>query len=86
MTVENVKTETGYIARIRDIAASELKNTFTLTVKNGETVLGTITYSPMNYCYKALNGGTTDERLINAVKALYVYSEAAIDYFGKEGE
>ena len=82
MTVENVKTETGYIARIRDIAASELKNTFTLTVKNGETVLGTITYSPMNYCYKALNGGTTDERLINAVKALVAYADAAKAYFG----
>ena len=82
MTVENVKTETGYIARIRDIAASELKNNFTLTVKNGETVLGTITYSPMNYCYKALNGGTTDERLINAVKALVAYADAAKAYFG----
>jgi hypothetical protein len=82
MTVENVKTETGYIARIRDIAASELKNNFTLTVKNGETVLGTITYSPMNYCYKALNGGTTDERLINAVKALVAYADAAKVYFG----
>ena len=77
-----MKTETGYIARIRDIAASELKNTFTLTVKNGETVLGTITYSPMNYCYKALNGGTTDERLINAVKALVAYADAAKAYFG----
>ena len=86
MTVENVKTEAGYIARIRDIAASELKNNFTLTVKNGETELGTITYSPMNYCYKALHGGTTDERLQNVSKALYWYSEAAIDYFGKEGE
>ena len=86
MTVENVKTKTGYIARIRDIAASELKNNFTLTVKNGETELGTITYSPMNYCYKALHGGTTDERLQNVSKALYWYSEAAIDYFGKEGE
>ena len=82
MTVENVKTETGYIARIRDIAASELKNNFTLTVKNGETVLGTITYSPMNYCYKALHGGTTDERLINAVKALVAYADAAKVYFG----
>ena len=82
MTVEPVETETGSIARIRDIAASELKNNFTLTVKSGETVLGTITYSPMNYCYKALHGGTTDERLINAVKALVAYADAAKVYFG----
>lgn len=36
----------------------------------------------MNYCYKALNGGTTEERLINAVKALVAYADAAKVYFG----
>ena len=41
---------------------------------------GSLTYSPMNYCYNVL-GGTTDETLINVVKALYLYAEAADAYF-----
>ena len=82
MTVETVKTETGTIARIRNIAASKLQKNYIVTVKNGETEIGTITYSPMNYCYKALNNGTTDTRLQNVAKALYWYSEAANEYFG----
>ena len=86
MTVETVKTETGYIARIRNIAASKLQKNYIVTVKNGETVIGTITYSRRNYCYKARNNGTTDTRLQNTVKALYAYSEAAIDYFGDYSE
>ena len=80
--VDTAKNGSYQVARIRNIAAKELQDSFTLTVKSGETVLGTITYSPMNYCYKALHGGTTDGNLINAVKALYQYSQAANAYFG----
>ena len=80
-TVETVRNGSMQIARIRNIAASELKDSFTVTVKKGETVLGAITYSPMNYCYKALNGGTENENLINAVKAMVAYSDAANEYF-----
>ena len=80
-TVKTVSNGSTQIARIRNIAANELKDSFTVTVKKGDTVLGAITYSPMNYCYKALNGGTENENLINAVKALVAYSDAANEYF-----
>ena len=150
-TVETKKNGSTQIARIRNIAASELQNSFTVTVKKGEsiiynhlsaavvnellgnggiyywqkekaiqlvsargvqfpkgdikdgfvksisdskskvkkkyhdvkntTTLGTVTYSPMNYCCNALNGGTTDEKLINVAKALFWYSKAAKEYF-----
>ena len=79
--LETVRNGSTQIARIRNIAAKELQDDFTLTVKKGETILGAITYSPMNYCYKALNGGTENENLINAVKALVAYSDAANEYF-----
>ncbi len=79
--VDTAKNGSYQVARIRNIAAKELQDNFTLTVKSGETVLGTITYSPMNYCYKALSGGTTDAKLINAVKALVQYSQEANEYF-----
>ena len=81
-TVETEKSGNYQIARIRGIAAAELQDSFTLKI-NG---IDAVTYSPMNYCYNALDGGTTNRRLQNTVKALYAYSEAAIDYFGKEGE
>lgn len=80
-TVETVRKENTQIARIRDIAAAELQYNFTVSVKKGETELGSVAYSPMNYCYKALNGGTQNEKLQNVVKALYWYSQETYDYF-----
>ncbi len=80
-TVETVRKGSTQIARIRNIAASELQYNFTLTVAKGDAELGTVIYSPMNYCYKVLHGSTDNESLKNVVKALYWYSEAANDYF-----
>ena len=78
--VDTAKNGGYQVARIRNIAAKELQDDFTLTVKSGETVLGTITYSPMNYCYNAMFK-STDAKLINAVKALVQYSQEANEYF-----
>ena len=78
-TVETVRNGDTKIARIRDIAAAELQYNFTVSVKKGETELGSVTYSPMNYCYKALHSGTQDEKLQNVVKALYWYSQETYD-------
>ncbi|MED9970031.1 MAG: hypothetical protein UFA98_08495 [Ruminococcus sp.] len=78
-TVETTRTSTGYVVRVRNISAGELQNDFTVTAGDN---LGTITYSPMNYCYNVLAGGTADENLTFVVKTLYWYSEAAKNYFG----
>ena len=80
---KKVETASGggyHVARIRGIPAKELQNSFTLDLTAG-TAGGSVTYSPMNYCYKVLTGGTESESLINAVKALYLYSQAAKRYF-----
>lgn len=72
----------GYqIARIRGIAAKQLQNSFDLTVTAGITS-GTVTYSPMNYCDNALNGGTDDTKLLNVVKAISLERKSinATDY------
>ena len=79
-TVETVQSGSYQAARIRGIPAKKLKERFTLTVTAGEAT-GSVIYSPMNYCYNALNGGTDDENLINVVKALYLYAQAADAYF-----
>ena len=52
----------------------------TLSVTAGESG-GSVTYSPMNYCYNTLNGDTEDENLINVIKALCLYAQAADSYF-----
>lgn len=75
-TVETVKSGGYQIARIRGIKAKHIGSTFSLNV-NGATVK----YSPLNYCKNALSGGTDDVNLLNAVKALYLYWQAADGYF-----
>ena len=79
-TVEESVSGSYQIARIRDIPAKQLLNSFTLQISAGEAS-GSVTYSPMNYCYNALDGGTDNENLINVVKALYLYAQTANAYF-----
>ena len=83
-TVEKA-TSGGYqIARIRGIKAKHIGDVFRLNV-NGTTV----TYSPLNYCKNILTPSAAtadeaqsqDEKLVNVVKALYLYWQAADSYF-----
>lgn len=64
-----------YVIRIRNIPAYELDEPVTVTV-NGT---GTVTYSPLTYCYKAQTA--ISAKLVNTVKALYNYHLAAKEYF-----
>ena len=65
-----------YIIRIRNIAAAELKKSFTVKV-NGT---GSVTYSPLTYCRKAQQN-SSNSKLVNTVKALYGYWLAADKFF-----
>lgn len=65
-----------YVIRIRNIPSAELCDSFTVRV-NGS---GYVTYCPLTYCYKAVNGNAGD-KLKNTVKALYLYWEQAYRYF-----
>ena len=68
--VTETDTYKGYtIFRVRGIAANDLGKSITVSVNDTYSV----TYCPMNYCYTALNGGTTDEDLKNVCRALYLY-------------
>lgn len=79
-TVEQA-TKDGYqIARIIGINSKELQNDFIMTVTAGENS-GTVTYSPMNYCYNVLNDDTQSDALQNVCKALYLYAAEADEYF-----
>ena len=64
-----------HVIRIRNIPAAELADNFTVKV-NGT---GSVTYSPLTYCYKAQT--SENSKLANTVKALYNYWDAAYKYF-----
>ncbi|MBR4621894.1 MAG: hypothetical protein IKO44_00005, partial [Ruminococcus sp.] len=74
--IEVENTDKYVIARIRGISAKELGSDFILTF-NG----GSVTYSPMNYCYEAVSSSTSKAKLKNVCKALYLYWQAAQAYF-----
>ena len=64
-----------YVIRIRNIAVYDLDKPITVKV-NGEDA---VTYSPLNYCCKAQS--SSDQKLVNTMKALYNYWLAADAYF-----
>ena len=67
----------GYtIFRVRGIKPDDLGESITVYINGSYGV----TYSPLNYCYIALNGGTTDEDLRNVCRALYLYYIEAYKY------
>ena len=76
--VETVKNGSYVVARIRGIKAEELANDFILLFESGS-----VTYSPMTYCYNVLkNGGSDNDKLQNVCRALYLYAQAAKNYAG----
>lgn len=82
--VETVQSGGYQVARIRGIKAKHIGDILTLHVN-----CGTVQYSPLNYCKNVLNSSdsTPDEaqaqdgKLVNVVKALYLYWQAADSYF-----
>lgn len=74
-TTETAHAGKQYVIRIRNIPAAELNTYFTIKV-DGEAA---VTYSPLTYCYNAQS--SEDTKLVNTVKALYLYWDAAEHYF-----
>ena len=74
--VQDVPNGEYQVARIRGIKATDIGDVFTLNVSGA-----IVKYSPLNYIKNALEGGTDDVKLQNAVKALYLYWDAANMYF-----
>lgn len=74
-TVEKDTRGEYTIARIRGINARELGNRFTVTFGNN-----TVTYSPLNYCYDAVNSTTVGEELKDICRALYKYYDEIVKF------
>ena len=72
----------SYLIKLENIPAKELDTAYTVTVTNGEKSF-TITCSALSYAQLVLNHETLgqDEALCSALKAMYVYNQAADAYF-----
>ena len=87
--VNNVKAEPVevgdgyYCIEIDTIAAKELDTTYSLAVWRAPgTLVFSNNYSALSYVYSVLKSGEADESLVNLVKGLYLYNQAANAYFG----
>ena len=72
------KSGKEWVVKITGITARNLGNQYTLTVKNGSTT-STQKYSALSWAYNVLNG--TSEKAKPLAKALYLYQQAAVEYF-----
>ncbi|MCQ2491083.1 MAG: hypothetical protein MJ079_05765 [Ruminococcus sp.] len=81
MSYGSEKLETGknnglYFAEIKNIAPLNLDNDFTVLTSDGSMV----TYSPLTYCYQ-VSQESNDAALVELVKAIALYNDAAKAYF-----
>lgn len=68
-------SDNDYVIRIRNIPAADLNKPIKVMVNGTHSV----TYTPLTYCYKAQSSNSV--KLVNTVKALYNYWNAAYNYF-----
>lgn len=72
------KNNTFSFAKVENIAANHLQDTYTVVINNNEET--TYTVSPLLYCYNVAKGEGFDANLKNLVNALYDYNQKAIAY------
>ena len=82
-TVTPVKKGSYYYVEISNIAAKDLDKSFHLEVSSKTNgVVISLDYSAMSYVCKVLNSDNATETLKDLLKALYLYNQAANEYFG----
>ena len=75
-------TPDGYqVYRIRGISAEKLDNDFVIDKADADCFLS---YSPLTYCYNVLHRKSGSAALQKVCKALFLYNQAANDYFDKK--
>ncbi len=70
-----------YYVTLNNIAAKDLGKAITVTTEKGDDML-TVIYYPLSYAYTALSSDKTGDAIKNTCRALYLYNQAAIAYFG----
>ncbi len=78
--VTPVQSDGKWYVEIANISAKDLDKTYTLTVSSAEGKIVTVKASALSYVYTVLNGGSNEATLIDLVKGLYLYNQAANEY------
>ena len=69
---------------VTNIAAKDLDVAYTVTVSSGAGTIWTIQASVLTYAYAVLSSNATNiDSLKDVARALYLYNEAANDYFSQ---
>ncbi|MBR3475027.1 MAG: hypothetical protein IKH34_08185 [Oscillospiraceae bacterium] len=76
------ETEDGWMVEIPNIAAKDLDKTYTVKVTSSAGTVVTVQYSALSYAYGVLSGDSKAETLIDLVKGIVLYNQAANAYFG----
>ena len=82
--VRPVKAGEEYFVAVTNIPAQDLEKPFSVTVRSadGTAEYGTISnYSALSYVYLVLKNGNGSPNLVNTVKGLYLYNQAADIFF-----
>ena len=72
----------GYYVEIPDIASGYIDYTYELTVTNTEGETNVITTSVLAYVRSVLRNTSNTQEKMNLAKALYLYNQAANEFFG----
>lgn len=78
-TYSTTNTETGFVLNIPNVSAKNLDKVFEITVAKGSESVN-MQVSALSYVYTVLKN-SNDSDTLNAVKALYLYNQAANSYF-----
>ena len=77
------ETRQGICVMVSNISTKNLDRVYTIVVKDGDKTVLTVKASAMSYVYGALTSTAPNitTEIVNAAKALYLYSEAANTYW-----
>ncbi len=77
---------TRHKINMRDLNAAQLSETVYATIcdKNGNAISDTLAYSVESYVARKLNDG--DEKLVDLIKSMMRYGDAATDYVNRDGD
>jgi hypothetical protein len=80
--VTPVESGGKWYVEVTNIAAKDLDKVYTVTVSSGSGKIVTVKASALSYAYNVLNAEDAPAKLVDLVKGLYLYNQAANAYFG----
>ena len=80
--VTPVETADGWMIEIANISAKDLDKVYTVTVSSSAGTIVTVKYCGLSYVYTVLET-SSDAKLIDLAKGIYLYNQAADAYFAK---